>query len=180
MKEIFSVIQEYADVYDKLEKLQESHKSLLPKGDQKTGVIAEFYARLYAEMAFPGSELVYGSPSEHAWDITVRREGEPDHKIQVKAVSVHSTTSRVSVIHPGWHELYLMRLNKDLYPEGFWTLFASSAPWSTEKLEGATMQKRNKAGSGSKIFHNAEDNFQRLIEKLAAAKAANMSLKDAP
>lgn len=170
MKEIFETIEEYAAVYDKLEKLQHARTSLLPKGDQKTGVIAEFYARLYAESVHPGAELVFGSPSEHVWDIIIRRDSMPDHKIQVKAVSAHSKTSRVSVIHPGWHELYLIRLDKKLHPIGFWTLGSPGAPWSTEKLEGATMPKRGKNGSGSKVFGNAQDKYDDLKKVLSAAK----------
>lgn len=169
MKNIFSTIDEYATVYSKLEALQETHKRLLPKGDQKTGVIAEFYARLYAREVFEGAELVYGSTSEHAWDITVRRIDQKDHKIQVKAVSAHSTTSRVSVIHPGWNELYLIRLNERLWPEGFWTLLADSVEWSTEKLEGATMPRCNVGGSGSKVLHSATDMLPNLLNVLSAA-----------
>ncbi|WP_148289826.1 hypothetical protein [Ideonella sp. B508-1] len=171
MKQIFEAIAEYAQVYEKLEQLQEAHRDLMPKGDQKTGVIAEFYARLYAQFAYPGAHLIYGTTSEHAWDITIQRDGYADHKIQVKAVSIHSTTSRVSNIHPGWHELYLLRLDRALYPEGFWTILASDAPWATEKIVGKTMPHRARSGSGSQIFRQACDKLGELNAVLQRSRA---------
>ncbi|OYX29950.1 MAG: hypothetical protein B7Z03_07415 [Hydrogenophilales bacterium 32-62-9] len=168
MKDHFSTILEYAKVYEAMEILQRREGALLPIGDQKTGVIAEFYARLFAAEKFPSAELIYGTPSEHAWDITVRRVGQPDHKIQVKAVSAHSTTSRVSPIHPGWHELYLMRLDKKLWPEGFWILSAKQATWSAQKLGASTMPRSS--GSGSVAFKGAEDNLPLLLSVLNAAR----------
>lgn len=169
MKDHFEAIREYARVYALLEGLQRREGALLPVGDQKTGVIAEFYARLYSESHFPGAQLVYGTPSEHAWDITVRRIGQPDHKIQVKAVSAHSTTSRISPIHPGWHELYLMRLDRTLWPEGFWVLSASDAIWSAAKL-GASTMPRSSPKKGS-VFEKATDQLSALISVLNVAQA---------
>jgi hypothetical protein len=157
MKEIFDTITRYADAYAALEALQRSKASQLPVGDQKTGVIAECYGRLYAQQQYPEAELVYGTPSEHAWDIIVRKKNQPDHKIQVKAVSAYSETSRVSIIHPGWHELYLLRLDLKLWPEGFWVLLASDADWSSDKLQGGTMPRRAIEGSGSRSFAKASD-----------------------
>lgn len=169
MKEIFAAIKVYAEAYSALERLQRADDSPLPIGDQKTGVIAEFYARLYAKDHFSDATLIYGSPSEHAWDITVQRQCMPDHKIQVKAVSVHSETSRVSVIHPGWHELYLMRLNEHMWPEGFWVLSASLADWSSDRLEGSTMPRRGVRSSGSRSFASAVDRLDALLAVLGAA-----------
>jgi len=166
MKEIFDTITQYADAYAALEKLQRSKDSLLPVGDQKTGVIAEFYGRLYAQQQYPEAVLVYGTPSERAWDIIVRRKNQTDHKIQVKSVSAYSETSRVSIIHPGWHELYLIRIDKMLWPEGFWVLLATDADWSSDKLKGRTMPKRGAAGSGSRSFTNAADKLPALLEVL--------------
>ena len=139
MKEHFSAIQEYALAYDAMERLQRTDSAVFPSGDQKTGVIGEFYARLYAKQQWlePQAEHVYGSPSEKAWDITIRRRDVPDHKIQVKTVSSHSQTSTVSKIHAGWDELYLLRLNKDFMPIGFWTLLSVDAPSSNATRAGA-------------------------------------------
>lgn len=134
MQEIFKAISTYADAYKSLEQIQRRDGSMLPIGDQKTGVIGEFYARLYAASIYPHAELVYGHPSEHAWDIKLRQAGREDHKIQVKTVSAHSSTSRISKIHPGWHELYLLRLDEDFFPVGFWSLHVSDVPWGLSTL----------------------------------------------
>jgi hypothetical protein len=168
MKDYFDAIAEYAISYATLERLQRGAGALMPVGDQKTGVIAEFYARIFAETEFPDSTLVYGTPSEHAWDITVRRSDQDDHKIQVKAVSAHSQTSRVSPIHPGWQEVYLIRLNDEFWPIGFWTLQASSVSWSTSKLNASTMPGNGK--SGSAVFSDAVDRLEDMEARLNAAK----------
>ena len=71
MKVIFDAISKYAEAYACLETLQRDEQTHLPIGDQKTGVIAEFYARLYAESIYDRKEVRYGHYSEHVWDIEV-------------------------------------------------------------------------------------------------------------
>jgi len=170
MHEYFSAIRDYAKAYAQMEALQRRSGALLPVGDQKTGVIAEFYGRLYAADQYPSAQLIYGTPSEHAWDITVRRTGALDHKIQVKAVSVHSRTSRISPIHPGWQELYLMRLDADFLPVGFWVLNASAATWSESKLGASTMPRADAPGTGSAAFCGAADKLDLLLRVLSQAR----------
>jgi hypothetical protein len=171
MRTNFEAIRTYALAYAAIERLQRCEGALFPIGDQKTGVIAEFYARLFVAKQLPEAKLVYGTASEHAWDIIVRRPSLPDHKIQVKSVSSHSKTSRISPIHCGWHELYLMRFNEDFFPIGFWTLSASEAPWSGVKLGASTMPKRGVKNSGSEVFRGAVDRLDALVEVLTHAQA---------
>jgi hypothetical protein len=168
MEEIFSAIRVYAEAYAVLEDLQRAAESPLPRGDQKTGVIAEFYARLFARQCFAGSKFVFGSPSQHAWDIAVQRADHPDYYIQVKAVSAHSTTSRISPIHHGWNELYLFRLDRHFVPEGFWVLRASDCDWSTSTLKQSKMPRSSPAG---RPFANAKDRLEELADVLRAAGA---------
>lgn len=168
MKDIFDAIAEYAAVYDKLESLQSRYKELLPGGDQKTGVIAEFYARIYAASAYPHSELAFGTTVQSAWGIMVKRSGQPDHKIQVKAVSGHSKTSRVSHIHPGWDELYLIRLDKTMYPNGFWVIRGSETGLNQKTIKATTMPCRGRPNSGSLVFHGADDQYDAFVEQLSA------------
>ncbi len=165
--EIFEAIKKYAEAYDLLEGLQGKRDDLLPVGDQKTGVIGEFYGRLFAKRQYSDSEHRYGSPSQPAWDITIRRSGQGGHKIQIKTVSAYSKTNRVSIIHPGWHELYLLRLDKDFQPEGFWTLLASRVDWSSDKLKGSAMPRPHAPNSGSQSFSNATDKLDVLLSILA-------------
>jgi len=173
MEDHFSAIRQYAEAYERLEHLQRAQNALLPIGDQKTGVIAEFYARIYAQTQFPASELIFGTPSEHIWDIKVRTAGQPDHLIQVKCVSAHSRTSRVSQIHPGWHELYLLRLNNQFWPIGFWTMKAADAVWSTTKLGGSTMPRPGLTASGSAVFSSAKDQLEHMLAAVTARRANN-------
>ena len=173
MKDIFAAITAYAHAYAVLENFQRSADSALPRGDQKTGVIAEFYARLFARHCFQGAELVYGSPSQRAWDITVRRVGSPLNYVQVKAVSSHSTTSRISPIHEGWNELWLFRLDRDFAPEGFWVLDAADCDWSNSTLKASTMPRGTSLG---RPFANAKDRLRELIAVLGDAGAPNRML----
>ncbi len=90
MQDIFEAIEKYAEAYTQLEQIQRSRPEEIPIGDQKTGVIAEFFARIFARHCFPKASFEFGSPSEHAWDIKVLHEDRSEIKIQVKAVSAHS------------------------------------------------------------------------------------------
>jgi hypothetical protein len=100
---ILEAIATYASAYDGLRKWQET-SSLIPRGDQKTGCIGEFYVRLYLRARFPGATFKYGSLSEKGWDVDVSFPGRT-WKIQVKAVSAFAVKRRLSPIHNGWHEL---------------------------------------------------------------------------
>jgi hypothetical protein len=171
MRDHFEAILEYAKAYAAMERLQRQEGALFPIGDQKTGVIAEFYARLYVSDQFPEAKAIYGTPSEHAWDITVRREHLEDHKIQVKSVSSHSQTSRISPIHPGWHELYLMRFDAQFHPVGFWVLSSTVATWSGSKLGASTMPCRHPAKTGSAAFVGAVDRLDALNRVIERARA---------
>lgn len=173
MEDHLSAIREYAKAYERLERLQRADNALLPIGDQKTGVIAEFYARIYAQNLLPDSELIFGTPSEHVWDIRVRTAGLPDHLIQVKCVSAHSKTSRVSPIHPGWHELYLLRLDDEFWPVGFWTLRSTDAIWSKSKLGSSTMPRRGVLASGSTVFSAAKDELEEMLRAIDERKSAH-------
>lgn len=130
VQEIFDAIDQNADAYARLEQLQRSRAGEIPIGDQKTGVIAEFFARIYARHRFLKATFEFGAASEHAWDINVLQVDQPAIKVQVKAVSAHSQTSRVSPIHPGWHQLWLMRLDEHLQPHVLWVVDARKAGWS--------------------------------------------------
>jgi len=172
LQEIFKAISTYADAYKSLEKLQRRDGSMLPIGDQKTGVIGEFYARLYAASVYQDAKLVYGHPSEHAWDIKVRQQGKEDHKIQVKTVSAHSSTSRVSKIHTGWHELYLLRLDEDFLPIGFWAINVSEVSWGLSTLSSSTMPHRERFKSCSKAFRGCADRLDALLAVLLKVQIA--------
>lgn len=169
MQDIFEAIEQYAEAYKRLEQIQRSRPEQIPVGDQKTGVIAEFFARIYAKRRFPEALFAFGSPSEHAWDIKVLREGRPDTKIQVKAVSAHSETSRISPIHPGWNQLWLIRLDEYLRPEALWVIQAENVAWSAQVLKNRTMPKLDRADSGSAEFRGASNETEAFLSAFVSA-----------
>jgi hypothetical protein len=131
--EIKELIADYASVYTRFEKFQEgeNEKSMLPGGDQKTGVIAEYYAKLYIVKHFGrGQEIGYEPPGA-PHDIEYKAEGEKEPiKVQVKAVSAHSKTRTISSIKlkyknggklkKSFDKLYLISLDENFVPDGFW------------------------------------------------------------
>jgi hypothetical protein len=175
MREIFEAISEYAKAYKLLEEVQRSRPMHLPRGDQKTGVIAEFYGRLYATARFAPTELKFGSTSQHAWDIKVPQPGLEALKIQIKAVSAHAQKGRISTIHPGWDELWLMHLTEEMLPQAFWIYTKEDSPWATKTLLTKTMPRRGISNSGSAELRNGTD---RLPELLATILTANPSCSE--
>lgn len=174
MRDIYDAIDQYAKAYGVLEYFQRTRSADIPIGDQKTGVIAEFFARVYAKSRFPAAKLEFGSASEHAWDIKVVQPHQTDLKIQVKSVSAYSQTSRISPIHAGWHQLWLMRLDEHLRPHALWVIEAQNVPWSQAVVKSKTMPKLGKAKSGSAEFWDAANETTTF---LAALKRANPSRK---
>src|SRR4051812_17533497 len=88
------VIAQFAEAYQALENLQQRetakppHEALLPrKGDQKTGLIGEYWAIRYAREAFHGGAISFGGHSEKGWDLKVEIDGTKPHYIQVKTAS---------------------------------------------------------------------------------------------
>jgi hypothetical protein len=169
MKEIFDAIEVYAAAYLKLEELQLAYQMELPRGDQKTGVIAEFFARTYARSRFRNAKLNFGKTSQHAWDIHVVLKPILDLRIQVKAVSAHSSTRRISPIHPGWGELWLMSLDHRFLPEAFWIIVASEANWSKQTIRHRSMPKAHDPQSGSRVLRGGRDEFAALRSALISA-----------
>ncbi len=119
----FEAIKRYAEAYEWLDEIQHG-KVGLPIGDQKTGVVAEFYARLYAVATYEDVEC--GSASQRGWDLRVRspQTGQLE-AVQVKAVSDYSKTRRVSPIHlssdqgDDLQQLWLICLDKKLSLKSF-------------------------------------------------------------
>ena len=115
VSDIINLISEYSKTYQKFEDFQDI---LLASGDQKTGVIGEYYAALYIQKEFGVSTVYSKSNSEH--DIEYIHKNKT-YKIQVKTVSAHSDTRTISPIKNGdWSELYLISLDKNFEPNGFW------------------------------------------------------------
>jgi hypothetical protein len=159
-------IEAYAAAYGALDDLQRTHVRLIPLGDQKTGAIAEFYARLYAAVRHPGVGITFGHTSEGEYDLRIGTTPRID--VQVKCVSDYSTTGSLSPVKPSWSELWLMRLDRRLLPVGLWTLARCDVPdWPTVTVHGLKMPRRGVAASGSRRLRDARDEYALLCEALA-------------
>lgn len=184
-QEIKDLIADYASVYARFEEFQkgENSKSDLPGGDQKTGVIAEYYARLYIQKTFCNGETIgYQDPGK-AHDLHYKVKGKlKPVKVQVKAVSAHSQTRIISPIklrnkdeEPAFDYLYLIALDIDFKPVGFWINSYDSIKQKTVgkkqewKIEGAFMKGTSAGGrvsEGSRTYLNFDND---LIDHLLKA-----------
>ena len=132
--EIRDVIHCYANVYESFEKLQ-NDSELLPKGDQKTGVIGEFYALLYAKELYKdqNKEAKLGkNHSQPVYDILVGEVGKSEEnllkdeentiKIQVKTVSAYAEKRKTTEIKSIEKCTYLYVLSLDRFFKTRWFL----------------------------------------------------------
>ena len=118
-KRFREIVEKYAKVYTEFESIQKDTKnriSFVPeKGDQKTGIIGESY--IYKYLKENGYvDVNFAEPSQKAWDIKYKEKGE-EKTVQVKTVSEFSEKKIISHILPGFKILYLVKLNKNLFPE---------------------------------------------------------------
>jgi hypothetical protein len=167
VESLVSAILKYAEGYAALEALQRRGSGLVPLGDQKTGVAAEFFARLYAAKLFEGSAVSCGHTSQHMSDIRVKQEGSAAFHIQVKSVSDFSDSGRISPIKAGWKELWLFRLDRQLMPTGFWVLKRGAARWGSGSKKNLKMPTRGAKDSGSIALSGAIDMYDQLRFVLA-------------
>ena len=163
-KDIIAAIRDYATAYDRFQGFQNSHPDKLPLGDQKTGVIGEFYAMLFTRLAYPRCSITFASPTA-SWDIEV--SGEHDLKIQVKTVSEYSTTRIISPIFPGWDHLYLLALNRAFLPTGFWTVTTSNIFGGRPALRSQKMRDPAKPTSGSPSIPFGDNRIDELSPLIA-------------
>ena len=149
-----------------LETLQKKYSSFMPSGDQKTGVVGEFYSMLYLQRTYPKSNISLGNSAQKDWDIEVSSSNGSRKYIQVKTVSKFSKTRRISPIHHGWDELFLMYLDKKLFPIGFWRIDDKTIIKKSEILIGKTMPIPGKSNTGSKIFESKVDELSVLVSSI--------------
>ncbi|MBL7789858.1 MAG: hypothetical protein JNL75_08545 [Chitinophagales bacterium] len=119
-KKIIDLVSKYSDVYKDLKELQPKDKndktSLLPTGDQITGVIAEYYAKIYIERTEKCISN-YSSTNE-SYDILCN-----NIKYQVKSVSSYSKTRVIAPLNlkeNGFDYLLLFDLDYNFLPIGFY------------------------------------------------------------
>lgn len=159
-KEIINGIRQYADAYRQFQQLQDQYQEYLPFGDQKTGVIGEFYAMLYARWAYPNCSIVFAPPTQ-SWDIDI--SGDSDIKIQVKTVSEYSRTRIISPIFPGWDHLYLFSLDRLFVPTGFWIVATSDIFSGRDSLRNQKMRDPIEPSSGSPRIPFGDNHLEKIL-----------------
>lgn len=163
-KVIFEAIQSYALSYARLQDIQEqSH--LIPKGDQKTGCIGEFYGYLHLRRLYPSATLTYGGHSEKGWDIHVKSEAV-DLLVQIKTVSGYSETRTISPIHHGWHQLWLIFIDRDFVPKGFWAIDDRTIVAEKEVRKGCKCPSPSNPRSGSPSISFGENRIDELMKTI--------------
>jgi hypothetical protein len=167
---IVAGIRSYATAYAEFQHLQDNHRDLLAPGDQKTGVIGEFYGMLFAKATYPGATVAYSEdPSQTGWDLQVTANPSgPDLRIQVKTVSGYSTTRAITPLFPGWDHLYLFYLGRDLLPTGFWIVTTTAVMAGADSLRGLKMRRPDYPQSGSPAISWGENRIMELRQLVPA------------
>ena len=176
-KKIKLLICKYAEVYKEFERFQEGIASLLPGGDQKTGVIAEYYAKCYIENFFKTTAIYTVSGNTH--DIEYKADSNRTMKVQVKGVSAHSNTRTIAPLNlkdkngnKPFDYLYLIDLDKDFLPIAFYIntynqIKRKVKDPTRQRIAGSTMRNTRSGDSkGSGIFDFKNNKINELREAL--------------
>jgi hypothetical protein len=180
LNDIEEAIEDFARAYQRLEELQtremkkSSHERLLPqKGDQKTGLIGEYWAIRYARMVFSDSRVEFGGHSQEGWDFKVIRTRHKPLYIQLKTASDFGTGKLSPICKPSrrpsvedgdelpryWDELWLLWLDKRLRPVVLWRFNPDQVEFNGAAcLRGKSLRRPISRTGGSNCFDwdNAE------------------------
>lgn len=170
-KNISRLIGDYANIYEQFEKLQNG--IVLPKGDQKIGVIAEYYAKCYIESKY--KTVAEYQKSGASFDLSYKTKSGKLVKVQVKCVSAYSKTRIIAPLNlnkNSFDELYLMALDKSFYPVAFYintyaqikALLATKGD-KREKIVGSVMKGLSielKEKSGTWLYDFGENKVEEL------------------
>jgi hypothetical protein len=162
--EIHTAIAGYAGAYAKLADLQREN-SLLPPGRQKTDCIGEFYAHVYLLKARPLAVVTPGGHSNKVWDFRVSDAGH-DTLVQVKTVSGYSATRVLSPIHRGWHELFVVSLDRNFRPNGFWIVPAPDFEAGAYPLRGVRAPAPGGPGPVGPILDFSRDLYSKFMRAI--------------
>jgi hypothetical protein len=161
VREIQLAIATYAAAYAELQRLQDL-PTLIPRGDQKTGCIGEFYVQLYLRARYPDAEIRVGGHSEKGWDIEVSSP-ERVWKVQTKTISEYSKTCKLSPIHAGWDELYIVYLDHTFQPRCFYVI-ADTAIVSKGSLRECYGPKPGTKRRGTSSLNFGPDRIEEFMQ----------------
>lgn len=168
LTEILQSVKRYAEAYADIQSIQEESK-LIPEGDQKTGCIGELYGYLYLAYTNPGATLTYGTHSEKGWDIDCKTETR-SMLVQIKTVSAYSKTRTISPIHHGWDQLFILYLDRNLAPAGFWIITDRSIVADGEVRKGCKCRNPESVASGSPNLPFGDNRIEELLTAIVAQK----------
>ncbi|MDF3027034.1 MAG: hypothetical protein K0S23_1341 [Fluviicola sp.] len=168
-KTITDLIKAYASVYQEFETIQ--HSEILPKGDQKTGVIGEYYAKKHIE-SLSNSELIEYAKSGKKYDIKyVDSKTKSKIKVQVKCVSAHSNTKTIAPLNMGtgaFDKLYLIALDENFIPVGFYINEFDDLKGRLKKdqlwIRGSKM--KHVGENGSRVYDFSNNRIDELLNAL--------------
>jgi len=159
------------------ENFQSSNKFLLPTGEQKVGVIGEFYCMLFLKNLYsePEFEIDFSENRvDEIYDIKITKSGNEYKKIQVKTVSVYSKTRLTSKINNSdkFDKLLVISLDMNLYPIGLWIINSVDIKKSKKLIvPGIYFDFNNetaKTFKGSEVFKissNKIDEFNKFMNE---------------
>lgn len=178
---IEEAITGFARVYATLEELQKiegdkaPHEALLPrKGDQKTGLIGEYWAIRYARAFFKEATVVFAGHSQKGWDLKVQGLNTPPHFIQIKTASEFGRGKLSPIFRPSqrpavrdemespdyWDELWLLWLDRYFQPVVLWKLKPDQVEFAEcDYLSGKSLRRNpseRTTGSGCFKWEQAE------------------------
>ena len=84
-------------------------------------------------------------------------------------MSEYSKTRRVSPIHKGWDDLFLLFVDKQRFPIGFWIVSKKILIISGYSLKNRVMPKPGKDKTGSEVFKGKIDRLSEMLEALGKA-----------
>lgn len=183
---IGKLISEYSKVYTEFEKYQ--HGNALAGGDQKTGVIAEYYAKCYIEHEHNVSAK-YASPGS-SYDLEYNTGGKVI-KVQVKGVSAHSKTRTIAPLRllndgsPCFELLFLFYLDMNFKPLGFYINKHSNLIQRVKpdikninlRIEGSKMRDLENNKPGSEIYDFDKNLVKEMMDALAVKKGGKNGKK---
>ncbi|MEO9851887.1 MAG: hypothetical protein ABJE80_22805 [Reichenbachiella sp.] len=171
------IIRRYSEVYRDFESIQNSSKKLLPTGDQKTGVIAEYYAKCYIEHIY---QVIaeYAKPGAF-YDISYKTKKGRLIRVQVKGVSAYSKTRTIAPLNirskkktGAFDELFLIDLGLDFLPIAFYIntfdqIIQQLKDTKRKRVLGSKMKDLNSQKSkGSRIYDFSNNKVLDLIQAL--------------
>jgi len=174
-RSIEKAIASFAQAYEALENLQalearkDAREALLPqRGDQKTGLIGEYWAIRYARAIFKDATVIFAGHSQKGWDLKVVGPRTSTRYIQIKTVSDFGEGKLSPICSPSkkkeadgkpdmadyWDELWLLRLDRQFQPIVLWRLKPEHVAFNGAScLKGKTVRRHpDERSTGSTCF----------------------------